>query len=215
MEVCAYVADQFFSSSNLRNYKELIASADDAGVTDDVRMSILKFLETGVLPWKDKKNRWPLPIVGDVNVSKREEFPNYWLLVEIALDENRLADAVRFYHVQGAPGTRNHWWSLGTEGDQGWEVADKVSKELPEEAITIWRGLIKANLGKVGNPHYDQIGKALKCMRPVMERQGKRREWDSLIFGLRQTEKSKRNRMKVRDEGERGRTCTKPIISSE
>lgn len=213
MEVCAYVADQFFCRSNLRNYKELIASADDAGVTDDVRMSILKFLETGVLPWKDKKNRWPLPIVGDVNVSEREEFPICWLLVEIALDENRLADAVRFYHVQGTSGTRNHWWSRGTEGDQGWEVADKVSKELPEEAITIWRGLIKANLGKVGNAHYDQIGKALKCMRPVMEHQGKRREWDSLISGLRQTEKSKRNLMKVLDEVELGDSCAKPIIS--
>lgn len=214
METCAYIADQFFNTSNLRNYKELIASADDAGVTDDIRMSILKFLETGTLPWKEKKNRWPLPIVGDGTVSKSEEFPNCWLLVEIALDENRLADAVRFYRAQGEHGARKSWWSRGTESDQGWVVADKVSKELPEDAIAIWRGLIKANLGKVGNAYYEQIGKALKCMRPVMECQRKRGEWDSLISELRYTEKSKRNLMKVLDEVEAGRSCVKPIISS-
>ena len=77
------------------------------------------------------------------------------------------------------------------------DCADNVSKELPEDAIAIWHGLIKANLGKVGNSYYDQIGKALKCMRPVMEQQGKRSEWDALISELRQTEKSKRNLMKA------------------
>jgi uncharacterized Zn finger protein len=50
-------------------------------------------------------------------------------------------------------------------------------------------------------------------MRPVMERQGKRSEWDSLISGLRQTEKLKRNLMKVLDEVELGNFCATPIIS--
>ncbi len=94
------------------------------------------------------------------------------------------------------------------------DCADNVSKELPEDAIAIWHGLIKANLGKVGNSYYDQIGKALKCMRPVMEQQGKRSEWDALISELRQTEKSKRNLMKVLDEVVSGRSCAKRIISS-
>ncbi len=122
MEVCAYVADLFFSLSNLKNYKKLIASADEAGVVDDVRISILKFLETDILPWKEKKNRWPLPIVENVMSRRRADLPIYWLLVEIALDENRLSDAVRFYHLQGNPGTHSSWFLKGTEGDQGWIV---------------------------------------------------------------------------------------------
>ena len=86
---------------------------------------------------------------------------------------------------------------------------------MPDDAIAIWRGLVDANRRKAGNAHYDQIGDALKRMRPVMERQGKRGEWKALIADLRQSEKAKRNLMKVLDEVELGRLSEAPIISAD
>ena len=214
-EACAYVADQFFNTPCLDNYKKLISSAKKAGVMDVVRLHVLKFLESGVLPWDEKKNRWPLPATGSTKVSRHATFPLYWVLVEISLHERRMEDAVRFYHAQGNPGERKGWWSRGTESDQGWTVADKVAEVLPDDAIAIWRGLVDANRGKAGNAYYDQIGDALKRMRPVMERQGRHGEWKALIADLRQTEKAKRNLMKILDEVELGRLPDAPIISAD
>ena len=214
-EACAYVADQFFNTPCLDNYKTLISFAQKAGVTDVVRSHVLKFLEFGVLPWDEKKNRWPLPATGSTKVSRHATFPLYRVLVEISLHERRMEDAVRFYHAQGNPGERKGWWSRGTESDQGWTVADKVAEVLPDDAIAIWRGLVDANRGKAGNAYYDQIGDALKRMRPVMERQGRRGEWKALIADLRQTEKAKRNLMKILDEVELGHLPDAPIISAD
>lgn len=214
-EACAYVADQFFDTPCIDRYKKLAAAAKKAGVLDAVRRDVLRFLETGVLPWNEKKSTWPLPVTGSTKVSKHAKFPLYWVLVEIALEERRMEDAVRFYRAQGGPNASQKWyWQKGTEGDQGWMVADKVAARLPDEAISIWRGLIAANRGKTGNLYYDQIGKALKCMRPVMDRQGKFGEWRTLIADIRETEKSKRNLMKVLDEVEFGRPPSRSILST-
>lgn len=214
-ETCAYIADCFFDAPSLDKYKKLAAAARHARVHDAVRRDVLRFLETGVLPWDEKKNLWPLPLTGSTKVSRYETFPLYDLLVEIALDEGRLEDAVGFYKADRGGAKRNAWyWQRGADGDQGWMVAEKVSEKLPEEAIAIWRGLIASNRGKVGNGYYYLIGEALRQMRPVMERLGKLEEWKGQIADLRQTQKSKRNLMKVLDEVEFGRPPDSPIISS-
>ena len=128
--------------------------------------------------------------------------------------EDRLEDAIKWYASKSKPTTNYHSYLYrGTEGDQGWAVAEKVAARFPDDAISIWLRLIAANRGKTGNCYYEQIAQALVNMRPVMKRAGRLDEWKVLIAEIRTTDKGKRNLMKILDGIERGPQPPMPIIA--
>ena len=214
IDACSYLADAFFDSPWRDSYEKLMVAARKADVYEEVHKGALDFLEKGVLPWEAKKSRWPLPKLLEPSRDRSTAFPRVAVLIDVALMEDRLEDAIKWYASKGKPTTNFHSYLYrGTEGDQGWDVAEKVASRFPDEAISIWLGLIAANRGKTGNGHYDQIAQALGNMRPVMERIGRLDEWKALIAEIRTTDKGKRNLMKILDGIERGPQPPKPIIA--
>lgn len=212
-DACSYAADAFFDSPWRDSYEELMLAARKAGVYEQVHKGALDFLEKGVFPWEARKSRWPLPKLLEPCRDRNTEFPRIDILIDAALMEDRLEDAIKWYASKGRPAENSRSYLFrGTEGDQGWAVAEKVADRFPDDAISIWLGLIAANRGKTGNCYYDQIGHALSSMRPVMERTGRLGEWKALLTEIRTTDKGKRNLMKILDGIERGPQPPTPII---
>ncbi|SFJ97916.1 hypothetical protein SAMN04488082_11112 [Desulfomicrobium apsheronum] len=98
-----YLADTFFEQPNARKFAELRAATEKLGYWETVRMCLLDHLTTGNrpdIPGKDTASLWPLPqpevswpLVKNRNW--RRQFPDFSLLIEIAIQENRLEDAIR------------------------------------------------------------------------------------------------------------------------
>ena len=214
IDACSYAADAFFDSPWRDSYEKLMVAARKADVYEQVHKVALDFLEKGVLPWEMKKSRWPLPKLLEPSRDRNTEFPCIDILIDVALMEDRLEDAIKWYASKNKPTTNYHSYLYrGTEGDQGWAVAEKVAARFPDDAISIWLGLIAANRGKTGNCYYEQIALALINMRPVMKRAGRLDEWKALIVEIRTTDKGKRNLMKILDGIERGPQPPMPIIT--
>ena len=214
IDACSYAADAFFDSPWRDSYEKLMVAARKADVYEQVHKGALDFLEKGVLPWETKKSRWPLPKLLEPSRDRNTEFPRIDILIDVALMEDRLEDAIKWYASKSKPTTNYHSYLYrGTEGDQGWAVAEKVAARFPDDAISIWLRLIAANRGKTGNCYYEQIAQALVNMRPVMKRAGRLDEWKALIVEIRTTDKGKRNLMKILDEIERGPQPPMPIIA--
>ena len=213
IDACSYAADEFFDSPWRDSYEKLMVAARKADVYEQVHKGALDFLEKGVFPWEAKKSRWPLPKLLEPCRDRNTEFPRIDILIDAALMEDRLEDAIKWYASKSKPTTNYHSYLFrGTEGDQGWTVAEKVAARFPDDAISVWLGLIAANRGKTGNCYYEQIAQALVNMRPVMKRAGRLGEWKAVIAEIRTTDKGKRNLMKILDGIERGPQPPMPII---
>ena len=151
---------------------------------------VLSFLETGRAS-VEAEVRWPLPRTG--LPSPKGAQPNLPALLEIALEEKRGTDVWSLYEqlrreAKGAAG------GYGYSGNAfGWRVADAVAKELPEEALKIWDGKIRANVASAHESCYQTICKALEKMRPVMVRLGKGDDWKARVAELR-TEYKRRSK---------------------
>lgn len=181
--VAASDLDDYLSSPYIGTYKTLKASCGKARCWPRVRAFVLSFLETGCAAAKTRAD-WPLPKI-DVPPPKGAK-PNLSALLEIALEEKRGKDAWALYgqlrpEAQGAVGGYGY-----APDDFGWRVADAVAKELPEEALKIWEGQIRANVATAHESCYQTICKALEKMRPVMVRLGRGDDWTARVAGLRE-----------------------------
>ena len=102
-------------------------------------------------------------------------------------------------------GGNGSYWEAYRFPEQGWEVAKAVADELPEEAIAIWKIAIERNCRDAAYYAYDAIVSALRAMRPVMERLGRRSEWDGIVSNLREEYKRRKNFLKMLDGLNTGR----------
>ena len=135
--------------------------------------------------------RWPLPRTG--LPPPKGAKPNVPALLEIALEEKRGTDVWSLYE-QLRREAKDAAGGYGYSGDAfGWRVADAVAKELPEEALKIWDGKIRANVASAHESCYQTICKALEKMRPVMVRLGKGDDWKARVAELR-TEYKRRSK---------------------
>jgi uncharacterized Zn finger protein len=194
--VAAYDALKFLAQPDLSEYERMRKSCMKVKKWEKVRELSLKYLETGCRP--DGKRGWPLPDTGDpVDRGWEKNFPDEQLLIEIALFEKRFVDAVRWF--KGCLGRDCSYWDTYRFPEQGWEVAKTVADELPEEAIAIWKIAIERNCRNAAYYAYDAIVSALRAMRPVMERLGRRSEWDGIVSNLREEYKRRKNFVKMLD----------------
>ena len=192
LAVCDLV--DFIAYPRVESYKELKESCGKVKAWKQVHDGVLKYLECGSLPEKDKN--WPLPPLPTAlpNV-KDSTFPKSSVLCELAIIENQPKDAFAWYKKAVASGDRGGWYSF--DGGLEWKVADAICGEFPDEAIAIWQEQVKANLGSAGDSYYTAICKALKKMRPVMKKRGRFAEWQGIIADLQANYKRRINLMRM------------------
>lgn len=191
--VAAYRAQDFFDRPSTASYRELRKAAEKAKCWPAVRITVLQYLETGKHPTpggqKGGNTGWPLPSpeVEPPASKKRggyQRFPDLVTLIDVAILEKRLDDAVELY--QRLRGTKR--WSWETDKS----VAKAVANSHADAALDIWQDIVDGLISQVKPKAYEEAAVYLRLMEKVYIRNHRLAEWQELLTGLRKKHKAKR-----------------------
>jgi len=195
--VTAYWVQDFLEDPHVGTYREMKKAADKIGEWPVIRAAVLGYLEKGKRPDRiegiDRKQTWPLPspeVIYDAMARRgHRRFPDYCVLIDIAIWEKRFDDVVTFYR---AFRSTEQW---GWETDK--KVARAVAESHPEVALDIWRGIVDGLIRQVNPKSYEEAAGYLKLMRDVYERLNRVSEWGSLLESLSKEHKAKRRLQEI------------------
>jgi uncharacterized Zn finger protein len=185
----AYKALDFFSHEHFNYFTELKKATKAAKLWPQVRESILHYLETG------KLKEWPLPETGlKVPVRrKHQSFPNHSLLIEIAIEEKRIDDVVRWYEAIPKKNT------LYFHSDIDEKVADAVQGNYPDLSLQIWKRFAESHISRVKPAAYKDAAVYLRKTEKLYQKGNRQTEWQRYLSSLKTTHKAKRRLMQVLD----------------
>ncbi|MBN1868506.1 SWIM zinc finger domain-containing protein [Candidatus Sumerlaeota bacterium] len=211
--VAAYRAVEFFATPSLGAYLAAQKDAERAKLWQPVREALLRYLETGIRPdeatpapvrpaQKGKKaatlastnpSNWPLPAV-EVEIAKVrdlwQKFPRTATLIEIAIHEKRIDDAVELYrHFES-----RLWHSTIAD-----KVADTAQDAHPDLSLDIWRKRADALIAETKPSAYHQAAHYFKKAKSLCHRTKRDNEFRDYIAHLRVKHKPKRRLMEVLD----------------
>ena len=189
----AYDVARFLQSPNIERFIELEKLCGKVKLWKRVRKVLVESLANGKQPLE--QNGWPLPVPEYAEATlKARDCPMAELLCRIALHEKDASEASRWFQAlvdhKTKPAILNHVYQQ--EG-LAFSVADAIKKEIPDQAISIWRLIIAANCRSAGNHYYETIVNALKAMKSTMEQVSGEPSWRGLIAELRETYRQRRN----------------------
>jgi uncharacterized Zn finger protein len=195
---CAYRAEDFFETRSEKSFTELRQAAERIEIWPVVRKATLHYLQTGQRPDHEgvNVNDWPVmePEVKAKHSRKNfahQGFPDWNMLLEIALLEQRLEDAIAIY--QESP--KKTWWSWGTDE----RLAAAVTTSHPDVALQIWKTIADDLIAQVKPSAYRDAAKYLRRMRTIYEDTGRLADWLGLVKDLRKSHNRKRRLMEVLD----------------
>jgi uncharacterized Zn finger protein len=190
--VAAMKVEGFVRRPSRHAFIECKKASGKAKVWPKVRESLLRYLEKGKLPWKQKG--WPLPDSGldRPGVNRRDRFPLVGDLVDIAIFEKKPDQVLKWYDLR--PKDRFGW--SGFDGDA---VATAVQTHAPDRAVAIWKNKAERLIGQVKPSAYKAAAKYLRKAAKVMNREKKPAEWESYLKALREQHIRKRRLMEVLD----------------
>ncbi len=154
-------------------------------IWSQVREHLLRYLERGTRPWKQKG--WPLPSVGlgAAEPSTGRSFPMIDVLIEIAMHEKDPQRVLYWYDRQPK---RQFGWPGGNED----RVASAVADYAPDRAVAIWKGKAERLIAQTTPRAYDEAVAYLRKVAKVMTGEGKQQQWNQYLQGLRTTHARKR-----------------------
>lgn len=196
--VAAYRAQDFFGRPSKEAYLDLRDAAEKIDAWTEIRNGALDYLGTAERPGQGKSTLpWPLPEpeVGNEKTaapSRVTDFPNWDLLIEIAILEKRLDAALAIYTERP---TAQRW---GYSVDE--TLANAVATSHPDVAVEIWRSISERLIGQVKPKAYLEASKYLRKVRKVFEQNKRLEEWSAVINDLRVRHKAKRRLMEVLNE---------------
>lgn len=186
--LAALEVERFVQDYTLDGYRRVRAAASAADVWQAVRPPLLGMLEDG----KDPRYAaaWPLPASGlDCPLARRfQNWPQSVLVIEIALDEGRLDDAVAAYE---------HTPSNAGLGDK---LADAVQASHPEFSLGHWRRRAERLIAEVKPKAYRQAKPLLRKLQHLHAQLGQEQLFDEYLLRLRREHKAKRRLQEVVDE---------------
>lgn len=198
LTTAAYEAESFFDQPTIDAYDQLMAICAVAGLEDAVRTEVFRALESGIRPDfnETKTDDWPLPIVALRRHLVEEPVPNFRLLSELAWREHSPKEALYFYkRLLEQRKNRNY----DRISDFDWLMADRIASIWPEEAMTIWEGIIK-NSTDAHQGDYDNTVRALKCMKPILFILGRAKEFQTRVRSIIESNKRRRNLVEALEE---------------
>jgi uncharacterized Zn finger protein len=205
--VAAIKAFDFFDRPSLETFKELKKSAERAKVLQPVQNAAMKFLQTGKEP-KLRSAEWPLP---DTGLAKSERYrfslaPYISVLIDIALSEKNIDEALRLYDGQQGNGRKMDFSSrLGVCMDN--TIADAIKAKYPDRSVELWKQLAEHHIGFSNQKAYAQAGHYLRKIRKALESSNKTAEWNMYLGVLRAEHARKGRLMEVLDS-----IAGKPIV---
>ena len=126
--------DGFVRRPSVRTFGDCKDAADRLDAWPAIRHILLEHLASGRIPWKEPE--WPLPPPGNdaPKPERRDTFPRFSTLIEIAIHEKKPEEALRWYDRR----PREHFFGYGPLDEN---VAAAVASQAPDRAIAIWKAM--------------------------------------------------------------------------
>jgi uncharacterized Zn finger protein len=201
LKVAAFRTEDFLQSPSLHAFQDMKKAAEKAKVWPEVRAAGLLYLETGKLPPSDPS--WPLPETGvkEIRESRKNEFPITDVLIDIAIEEKRVDDVLRWYDQLKSK--KQIFW--GGDGYQEDKIAGAVLDLYPDRAIAIWKNLAEKQIALTQPRAYETAVVYLRKVHHFLKKLERESEWKDYLLQLRQTNARKSKLMEIlsRLEGRR------------
>lgn len=225
--VAAHAANEFLLHPGTRGLKELEAAAKKAKCHEPVRAAALRFLETGVPPYRVSVGgkdgckaavdpSWPLPVpeyffpLMLVRTARSTPQPHYDVLLDMAIEEKRPDDVLRWYEAAIAPKKQKqggpHFWGVQVDSDR---VAKAIAAAHPQRALAIYRRKLDSHLKQANTSAYETCAACLRNMRPIFKTLDQEDHWNELLADVRHNYRNRPRFMEILD-----RLQGRPIIQS-
>lgn len=201
--VAVLQVEEFVRSPSVRVLEHCKEAADRLDVWPTIRHIILEYLASGLIPWK--KPEWPLPNPGKdaPKPERRDTFPKYSTLIEIAIHEKKPEEALRWYDHR----PRKHFFGYGPLDEN---VATAVAPCAPDRAVAIWKALAEQEIARVKPSAYHEAAGYLRKVAKTMIREKREAQWIQYLTGLRTEHFRKKRLLEVLDT-----LSAKPIVKKE
>jgi len=190
--VAAMQVEEFVRSPSRQAFTECKKTCGKAKAWPKVRENLLRYLEKGELPWKQKG--WPLPESGldRPDVDQRDRFPLVGDLIDIAILEKKPDQVLRWYDQR--PKGRFGWYGMDQD-----KIASAVQEYAPERAVEIWKNKAEGLIDQVKPKAYQEAAKYLRKAGKVMSKQKKKPQWDQYLQSLREAHVRKYRLIEILD----------------
>jgi uncharacterized Zn finger protein len=190
--VAAMQVEEFVRYPSRQAFSECKKASSKTKVWPKVRESLLRYLEKGDLPWKQKN--WFLPESGldRPDADQRNRFPLVSDLIDIAIFEKKPDQVLRWYDQR--PKQPFGWYGMDED-----RIASAVQEYAPERAVEIWKNKAEGLIAQVKPKAYQDAAKYLRKAAKVIRREKKLAEWESYLKELREQHFRKRRLMEILD----------------
>ena len=171
--VAAIQVEEFVRRPSRQTFTDCQKAAGKIKAWPKVRASLLKYLENGEPPWKQKA--WVFPHSGlDVPALERKgHYPMVDRLIEIAILEKKPEHVLHWYDQ--LPQKRYGWY--GADDDA---VATAVQTHAPDRAVAIWQNKVERLIAQVKPKAYQEAGKYLRKAAKIMAAEKDKRSGNTI-----------------------------------
>jgi len=182
LKVAAFRVEDFLQSPSLHTFQDMKKAAEKAKAWPEVRAATLLYLEIGKLPQSDPT--WSLPETGvkEDRETRKSEFPMIDVLIDIAIQEKRPDEVLRWYDQRKSK--KQIFW--GWDGYQEDQVAEAVADDHPDRAIAIWKNVAEKQIALTKPKAYEAAAVYLKKAHSLLRKLKREEEWKDYLLKLRQ-----------------------------
>jgi uncharacterized Zn finger protein len=182
LKVAAFRTEDFLQSPSLHTFQDMKKAAEKAKVWPEVRGAALLYLEIGKLPQSDPT--WPLPETGvkEDRETRKSEFPMIDVLIDIAIEEKRPDEVLRWYDQRRSK-KRIFWGWDGYHEDQ---VAEALADHYPDRALAIWKNVAEKQIALTKPKAYEAAVIYLRKIYNLLKKLKREEEWKNYLLKLRQ-----------------------------
>ena len=184
--------EEFVRTPSVQTFEDCRGTAQRLDTWTMVRHMLLEHLVDGRLPWKQPE--WPLPTPGKdaPKPERRDTFPKFSTLIDIAIREEKPEEVLRWYDRR----PRGQFFGYGALDE---DVATAVASHAPDRAVNIWKDLAEREIGRVKPSAYHAAARYLRKAAKVMIREKREAEWTQYLDGLRKEHFRKKRFVEVLD----------------
>ena len=195
LKVAAFRVEDFLQSPSLHSFQEMKKAAEKAKAWPEVRAAALLYLEIGKLPQSDPT--WSLPETGvkEDREARKSEFPMIDVLIDIAIEEKRPDEVLRWYDQRKSK--KHIFW--GWDGYQEDKVAGAIVNLYPDRAIAIWKNVAEKQIALTKPKAYETAALYLRKVRHYLKKMERENEWKDYLLQLRQANARKKRLIQILD----------------